>query len=417
MSTPDSIPARQLTRARGKTPPMCSPLVEALRDAQTSGPGSAIPWGVAGMLVLITAIECFVSRNWLDLTDPVSLSWRYSALAVSKKSAGCDLLCLGDSLLKHGLIPSVVDEGTGRRTVNAAAARAPSLWTYFLLRRALDAGAHPKAIIINAKPAVLLGSLEFNTRYWQEVVSPRECLDLSRMASGGSFILSTIAGRLLPSLRARLEVRSYVLAALGGKADPITAINRVLWRNWSVNGGANVVTALSRSHGESEAEIERRLHPGVFHVDPANAVGLESLFRLAAQRKIPVLWLLPPLTNELQTRRDKSGSEASYERFIRSFAERYPQTLTVLDARRGFDQSIFFSDLTHMSGAGAIALSQSVGAAIDDVLSCRESHGFAAWVTLSVPSDNPVNPVSLVEDLEQSRQMLRINPDAFISSR
>ena len=28
------------------------------------------------MVVLIVAIECSVARNWLDFTDPVSLSWR-----------------------------------------------------------------------------------------------------------------------------------------------------------------------------------------------------------------------------------------------------------------------------------------------------------------------------------------------------
>ena len=56
------------------------------------------------------------------------------------ESPGCDLLCLGDSLIKHGLFPGVIEEETGRRTVNLSAARAPALLTYFFLRRALDAG-------------------------------------------------------------------------------------------------------------------------------------------------------------------------------------------------------------------------------------------------------------------------------------
>ena len=119
-------------------------------------PCDGVPVGCRGMIVLVAAIECFVSRNWLDFTDPVSLSWRYSASSVTTESPGCDLLCLGDSLIKHGLLPGVIEEETGRRTLNLSAARAPALLTYFFLRRALDAGARPRAIIINAKPAVLL---------------------------------------------------------------------------------------------------------------------------------------------------------------------------------------------------------------------------------------------------------------------
>ena len=37
-----------------------------------------IPWGLAGMVGLIVAIECWVARNWLDFSDPVSLSWRFA---------------------------------------------------------------------------------------------------------------------------------------------------------------------------------------------------------------------------------------------------------------------------------------------------------------------------------------------------
>ncbi len=194
---------------------------------------TAFPWGVAGMIVLVAAIECFVSRNRLDFTDPVSLSWRYSAASVTTESPGCDLLCLGDSLIKHGLLPGVIEEETGRRTLNLSAARAPALLTYFFLRRALDAGARPRAIIINAKPAVLLAGPEFNARYWQEVLTPRECVEFSLITRDGPFILATVVGRLLPSLRSRLEIRSQVTAAVRGETDPVPGMNRILLRNWT----------------------------------------------------------------------------------------------------------------------------------------------------------------------------------------
>ena len=57
-------------------------LSKPIARSRRRGRRTAIPWGVAGMIGLIVAIECFVARNWLDFTDPVSLSWRYSAEAV-----------------------------------------------------------------------------------------------------------------------------------------------------------------------------------------------------------------------------------------------------------------------------------------------------------------------------------------------
>ncbi len=378
---------------------------------------SAIPWGFVGMVALVVGFETFVGRNWLDFSDPVSLSWRYSASSVPQGSSEREILCLGDSLIKHGLIPGVIEQETGRKTVNLSAARAPTLLTYFLLRRALDAGADPQALIIDAKPAVLLAGPEFNARYWQEVLAPRECVDLARLASSGSFVLSTIVGRLLPSLRGRLEVRSNVLAALKGENDPIAAMNRVLWRNWTVNDGANVASPATRSDPESEVEIEHRLHPRVFYVDRANAAGLEWLLQLADERQIPVFWLLPPISSDLQARRDQSGAEAGFERYVRSFTMRYPRTLAVLDARRGAYTSQMFIDRTHLNGVGAVALSRAVATAIRPVLARRDAHSSPLWLTLSLPSDRPAKATVPAEDLDQSRRVLNLSRSEYATSR
>ena len=276
--------------AGGRDQVECAPIDAPGRSA-TAGRRTALPWGLAGMIAMIVAIESFVTRHRIDFTDPVSLSWKYSADSVRTESQGCDLLCLGDSLIKHGLLPRMIEEGTGQRTLNLSAARAPALLTYFLLRRALDAGARPRAIIINAKPAVLLAGPDFNARYWQEVLSPRECLEFALMTRDGPFVLATILGRLLPSLRSRLEVRSQVLAALRGETDPIPAMNRILLRNWSVNGGANVAAAHPerRDNAEPAIGIDERLHPGLFFVDPTNTEGMERLLQAGRDPQYPCL--------------------------------------------------------------------------------------------------------------------------------
>jgi hypothetical protein len=387
---------------------------EAGRVAPMRSP--PIPWGLAGMLILVVAIECVIGRHWLQFSDPVSLSWRYSAQAAQADAPRSELLCLGDSLVKHGLVPAVIEQGTGRRTVNLSAARCPALMTYFLLRRSLDAGAKPRAIIVNAKPAVLLANPEFNIRYWQEVLTPRECADMLFVSRRARLVVDLVTGRLLPSLRCRLQVRSSLAAALEGRPDPVQALNRVLWRNWTHNSGANISTADSSAGGKSALEVARRNRADVFHVDRTNVVAIERLLQLAAERNIPVFWLLTPLAPELQEFRDSSGAEAGYERFIHSLQARFPQIVTVLDARRATYPAALFADPTHLNGRGAIALSQEVAREIGRALEHQGSgaEASAGWITLNAPVDHPSALGIELEDLERSREIVELDKAAWV---
>ncbi len=277
------------------------------------------------MLALVIGIEGFLFRHWIDLTDPVSLSWRYSAKAAESEARDSQLLCLGDSLVKHGLIPSVIERTSGLKAANLSAARGSTLLTYCLLRQVLDSGARPAALIINAKPAVLLGGPEFNARPWQEVLGLRDAPEMLQITRNAPFVASTLVGRLLPSLRARLEIQSAVMAAVRGETDRIRSINPVLWRNWTVNHGANVASAVPAYNGELSAEAERPFYTDIFHVDPANAEAIERILRLAAGRRIPIYWVLCPLSPTLQSRRDQSGADELHDRLLKSIVARTPE--------------------------------------------------------------------------------------------
>ena len=237
------------------------------------------------------------------------------------------------------------------------------------------------------------------------------------MTRDGPFMLATVVGRLLPSLRSRLEIRSQVMAAVRGEIDPIPGMNRILLRNWKVNGGANVATVRSEGPDDDGAEIEHRLHPGIFFVDPTNAEGMERLFQLAAAHEVPVFWLLPPLSPVLQSLRDQSGAEAGYERFVKSFVARYPRLLTVLDARRGGYPATFFSDHTHLNRQGALALSRAVARAVGPRLARTPAEPAADWVALPRPAAYTDEHAGAVEDLEQSRRILSRRATAVFSSR
>jgi lysophospholipase L1-like esterase len=184
-----------------------------------------------------------------------------------------------------------------------------------------------------------------------------------------------------------------------------------------INRGANLAAVDPRRTDDSPPVIDRRLHPDVFYADPTNVAGLLGILRLANERNVPVFWLLPPISPQLQARRDQSGAEAQFERFIQALAARYPRLVTVLDARRGGYPASLFTDHTHLNGQGAIALSRAVAQAIKPVLANRLTDRVPAWMALARPAGHFTLPGAPLEDLEQSRAFLGMSKAAFVSSR
>jgi hypothetical protein len=366
-------------------------------------PSLRVPWGLVGAILLIALIESSISKRWLWLTDPVGLSWRFSTQAASTLAPGCDLLCLGDSLIKHGVIPSVLQSASGLRCTNLSAARCPTLMTYYLFRQALNAGARPRAILINAKPAVLLGDPSFNSQYWPYGLTLFDYADFALRARRPQLVASTLVAELLPSLRSRLQVRSSVMAALQGTTDRLEEINPVLWRNWTVNSGANVAQSTIPFDGELPSDVEMKLHPTVFFAHPSNEFAIRQILELASDRGVHVYFLLAPLSPALQALRDKSGAESRYEQFIAKFQKRFPEILTILDARRAGFENRDFIDATHMNERGATALSVSIAAA----LTPPQNRSKETWIAVSVPRFTAQSLQFDLEDIDQSRDHVK----------
>lgn len=354
------------------------------------------------MFGLVAAVELLVAWHPLDFSDPVSLNWRLSAEAARKQAPGASILYVGDSLVKHSVIPSVIEARTGRRGCNLGLARGPAPATYFLLRRALESGARPAAVVVDFKPGVLVGSPRYNIRYWQEILTPRECLELVRTDGGGSSLLITIGlGRLLPSFRSRHEIRGAVLAAFRGESNPLRLINEVCRRNWRVNGGANVAARNPAFTGEVGPDQKPKLLWHMSYCHRANLAYIRRLMDLTAGKGVPVYWLLPPLSPDLQAKREASRAEEAYIRLVRSFQDKYP-LLRVVDGRHaGYGPDVFV-DATHLDGQGANTLSNELA----EIL--RRDLGSSAparrWVHLPDFRPYPVGAGS--EDVEQSKRIV-----------
>src|SRR5690349_5489229 len=80
----------------------------------------AVPAGLLGALGLVLAVESFVAGRPLRFLDVPSLSRRFSARAAEREAPGRELLLLGDSLVKVGLVPEVLAGRSGRSAYNLA---------------------------------------------------------------------------------------------------------------------------------------------------------------------------------------------------------------------------------------------------------------------------------------------------------
>ena len=105
------------------------------------------PWGFLGMLGLVMAIEWTLAGHDLDFTAPWHWDWRVIGKAATRPDRVKDkeLLFFGDSLVKFGLMPKVIQQGTGKTAYNFALHTGQTSSSYFMLRRTLRAGARPSA--------------------------------------------------------------------------------------------------------------------------------------------------------------------------------------------------------------------------------------------------------------------------------
>ena len=67
-----------------------------------------------GALGLALLSGGWVHRHALDRTPPGAMGLRFAARA-SRGSTHAELICLGDSLVKHGIAPRVLEARLGKR--------------------------------------------------------------------------------------------------------------------------------------------------------------------------------------------------------------------------------------------------------------------------------------------------------------
>jgi hypothetical protein len=367
---------------------------------------SEVPSGLLGMIALVACFESYLARHSAEFSNRESESWRESLRAARGAAIGADVLCLGDSLTKLGLLPSVMERGLRRPVYNLAIIAGTTPATYILLRTALSSGAHPAALVINCEPSMLASPPQYHTRNWPELLRLRDAWQLASTAHDASLFACIALGKALPSVNSRAELRNMILANLNGHRVNILPEIAAHLRNWNHNKGA-MVSPKNLNNADDADPPNRLLSSDDWRCHIVNAVYLKKLLSLAASREVPIFFVLPPAVPQVQARRERQGYDAAYIRFVRSVQARYPN-LVVLDARHSGYAHTLFTDALHLDREGAARFSADVADAL--ARSLDHPNGGPRWVALPTGSAAPLDIP--LEDMDQSRFALRFMMEA-----
>ena len=325
---------------------------------KASGPGRVrIPLGLLGAVALVVAVEASIAHEKMGSLGGSQWSCEDTLAGAGSAAQGSRVLCFGDSLIKQGLAPTVVEARSGLPAYNLALAGGQAPASYFLLRKALASGAKPDAVVVEYFPRLLSLEPEFNIENWPFLANPADAYSLARLSGNPSLGTDLILRDLLPSVRCRASIRANILAAFNGSFPAYAREIRSARRNWEVNRGAEIVA--SQPDRVDDLDAWMKGYFPVFRCTRTNRAYIKKLLELAASREIPVFWVLPPYKPTLQARVEQNGFDAAHEAFVRSMMSRYPG-LHVVDGRHaGYDPRAF-ADPHHLGADGATVFSESL---------------------------------------------------------
>jgi hypothetical protein len=365
-----------------------------------------LPWGlVCGLLVAI-GVEQFVKSNEHLLIGPWYAVAKRMGRAARMEAPKCGILCFGDSQVKLGALPQVIEKQLGRTSCNLATAGGQPPGTYFMLRRALKAGAHPAGIVVDFNPTCISHTPRLNTRVWAEVLTLSECLDLAITERDASYFGLLVLNKLVPSLKVREEIRSLARLALKGKPWSLPLETAAYLRNANRNKGAVVESDCANFPWPAQDMIDEQFCQPRWYMHLTNALYMRRVIKLAAAHGIPVLWLLPPVRPQLQAMRDQRGYDDQYLRAVSGFFVKSRNVFLVDGRHSGFPERAF-QDMTHLSRTGALSYSANIASVIKSLLD-GETLPPSRIVQLPAFQDFTLDP--LPEDLNTSRVALQGTP-------
>ncbi len=252
-----------------------------------------IPTGLLGTLTMILALDIVCFHRDQFTTDQAE-SWRFKGRWAREQVRGAEVLVFGDSLLEFGVLPKVLEERTGFRTINLAIHNGSPVASYVLLRRALESGATPVAIVVDFMPHQLVkGPADASfAGSWPGLLSGRDLFDLSTTMGDLDFLATMAMAKVLGCVAARFEIREQAMAVLRREYIQVKENVRFLRRHWEANQGAHVIPETAT---RPPSRFQVAIFPTSWECDPTTEAYIRRFLSLAESHRIPVYWLIPPL--------------------------------------------------------------------------------------------------------------------------
>jgi len=368
-----------------------------------------VPWGLVGALLLILLAERALSRRIKAFTTETAGCWKYAATTARTTASRSEILGFGDSLMKYGFQPRVIEARTGRSAFNLAVYGGPPSHDYLSLRRVLDAGGKPAALVVCFQPIHFGSGPRYHAREFAEGVSANEAIDLAWSSSDPGLFGWLMVDRSLSSARARFEIRTRIVSSLkGDSGDDWATVQEIFHRNWTRNRGAHThmdvphapegIAAIARARALYGSRIESP------DLDQVHLKYIRRFLDLAGERGIPVVWVLPPMLPEVRARMDEIGLTTIETELVELMRAAYPGLL-VLDGRdAGYTAPAFCDDAVHLNRTGANAFSRDLA----DVLRHHLGNPVTNSPIAKLPRYRPGPMEATMEDFAHSSKVVKL---------
>jgi lysophospholipase L1-like esterase len=387
---------------------MSRPAISRDGNASVSSRFARAPWGLLGMLPLILGVEGYLQATRLDRTEPISYEWRLACeRAAAAEALESEILCFGDSLIRSGVQPHVLEERLGVRAYNLAIGGAPPAASYFLLKRVLDRGCRPRAILVDFEPIFHTFSPWTRASVWPELLEGPETCALAGWMGQPDFAAAMVLAEVFPSIRDRYVIKSRFLSWTQGRHHaPDQRQNRLaqgVERRQIVANRGSVLLAMPKEGPRASANEFVLTNAIQEATEPSVAKAQRAFLDLAHKHAIPVHVLIPPRRADALEHCRKVGAHARQDRDLTRWLEEYPG-LRVIDARLARYDADVFTDGTHLSRSGSIAFT----AAVADALSRQMRPGLEFTERIAhVPDYQPVETTRPMEDNRRSLEWAR----------
>jgi hypothetical protein len=329
------------------------------------------PGAFFGLVGLVLAVEAFVATHEHSYVRPEQWDWQYRGRAAARNLERYQVLCFGDSQVKGGVQPRLIEARIGKAAYSLAPSGGTPATSYFLLRRALRAGAKPSLVVVDYHRDIMAKRPrdQATAPQWVELLNPREILELAITSRDLEFGAEMILARFLPSTRNREGLRSHITSRLRNERSPWNAVRQVLHRNWRINGGSQAIPT-------NAAFKDLEMRPGVpdpaatWRVDSGAQHYINAFFTLARSRGIQVAWLLPPVSPGYQLILDRGKGDGRFIDFAHRMTARHDNVVLVDGRHSGYPSDVF-NDVAHLDLRGASALSDQLASLVDDILRAR----------------------------------------------